>query len=402
MTVDQLDELIRKYLSTGVAMVLVLVGPAAAPAATAARPQAATTSAHTTGAPSRPPRRHDTGARADPTAASYGSDDAAQPGRGDETDGGDPTANPVGHSGKTRSEPGSDAATAGSTADPRPKPPTDPTEPQGSGTRPTDPTEPRDPTDRPRSRDARPAGANGRTAAATYGWGTPNREDDFTDDLSGWGVYDGPGHADNGTRSPDAARVADGVLTIEGDAEGTTAGMAWGRGEGQKYGRWEGRVRAPASDPTYHALLLLWPDAEDFPRGGEIDFMEMTDHTRQSTNVFLHHGADNAQEHGTVAIDATQWHNWAVEWTPKGVTTYVDGERWWHTDKADALPPGPMHLCIQLDWFPQKRDGAVKPSQMQVDWVRQYPIGAPPSDEQADEQTDNSVMRDLIEHTFEW
>jgi len=157
-----------------------------------------------------------------------------------------------------------------------------------------------------------------------------------------------------------------------------------------------------ASDPTYHALLLLWPDAEDFPRGGEIDFMEMTDHTRQSTNVFLHHGEDNAQEHGTVEIDATQWHNWAVEWTPKGVTTYVDGEQWWHTDKADALPPGPMHLCIQLDWFPQKRDGAVKPSQMQVDWVRQYPIGAPQSDKQSDKQTDNSVVKDLRERTFGW
>ena len=26
--------------------------------------------------------------------------------------------------------------------------------------------------------------------------------------------------------------------------------------------------------------------------------MEMTDHTRQATNVFLHHGEDNAQEHG--------------------------------------------------------------------------------------------------------
>ena len=352
MTVDQLDELIRKYLSTGVAMALVLVGPAAAPSGAAARPQAATTSAHSTGAPSRPPTR-DTGERAGPTATSHGSDDAAQPGRGEETDVGDPTGNPTDHSGKPRSEPGADHATAGSTA---------------------------------------------RTAAATYGWGTPNREDDFTGDLSGWGVYDGPGHAGKGIRSPRAASVANGVLTIEGDAEGTTAGMAWGRGEGQKYGRWEGRVRAPAGDPTYNALLLLWPDAEDFPRGGEIDFMEMTDHTRQSTNVFLHHGEDNAQEHGTVEIDATQWHNWAVEWTPKGVTTYVDGEQWWHTDKADALPPGPMHLCIQLDWFPQKRDGAVKPSQMQVDWVRQYPIGAPQSDKQSDKQ----IIKDLIERTFGW
>ncbi len=343
MTVDQLDELIRKYLSTGVAMVLVLVGPAAAPSGATA-PQAATTSAHSTGAPptnSRSPSRSDTDER-DPTGGSY--DSRAKP-----------TAEPD--------------ATRKPTADPRAKPTADP-------------------------RDSGRSSRGTPTAAATHGWGTPNREDDFTEDLSGWGVYDGPGHADKGTRSPAAASVADGVLTLNGDAEGTTAGMAWGSGKGQKYGRWEGRVRAPAGDPTYNALLLLWPDAEDFPEGGEIDFMEMTDHTRQSTDVFLHHGEDNAQEHGTVKIDATRWHNWAVEWTPKGVTTYVDGEQWWHTDKAEALPPGPMHLCIQLDWFPQERDGAVRPSQMQVDWVRQYPLDAPPSDE--------SVMRDLVQRTFGW
>ena len=382
MTVDQLDELIRKYLSTGVAVALVLVGPAAAPSGATA-PQAVTTSAHSTGAPptnSRSPSRQYPGARADPAAGPHGSDDAAQPGRSEETGGGDPTANPAEHSGKSRSEPGSDAATAGSTTDPRAKPA-------------ADPTEQHDPADKNRSRDTRSAD-DGPTAAAAHGWGTPNREDDFTEDLSGWGVYDGPGHADKGTRSPAAASVADGVLTLNGDAEGNTAGMAWGNGKGQKYGRWEGRVRAPASDPTYNALLLLWPDAEDFPEGGEIDFMEMTDHTRQSTEVFLHHGEDNAQEHGTVKIDATRWHNWAVEWTPKGVTTYVDGEQWWHTDKAEALPPGPMHLCIQLDWFPQDRDGAVRPSQMQVDWVRQYPLDAPSSDE--------SVMRDLVQRTFGW
>jgi hypothetical protein len=248
--------------------------------------------------------------------------------------------------------------------------------------------------------DAPPARGGGPTAAATYRWGPPNRQDDFTADLAGWGLYDGPGHAGKGTRSPDAATVADGVLTIRGDAKGITEGMAWEHGKGQKYGRWEGRVRAPASDPTYNALLLLWPDAEDFPVGGEIDFMEMTDHTRQSTNVFLHHGKDNAQEHGLVRVDATQWHNWAVEWTPKGVTTYVDGKSWWHTDNTAALPPGPMHLCIQLDWFPQKAGGAVTPSQMQVDWVRQYPLNA--ASPTAAPTSDNSVMRDVIRRTFRW
>jgi hypothetical protein len=231
-----------------------------------------------------------------------------------------------------------------------------------------------EPTTAPRAEPTTSSGAgDGTTAAATFGWGTPVKADDFGGDLSQWGLYDGPGHAGKGRRAPSASKVANGLLTITGDPSGTTDGMAWG--SGQKYGRWEGRVRAPASDPTYNALLLLWPDAENYPVGGEIDFMEMTDNTRQSTDLFLHYGADDSQVHGDVKIDATQWHNWAVEWTPQGVTTYVDGKPWYHTADTSILPPGPMHLCIQLDWFPgEGNGGGVRPSKMQVDWVRQYAV----------------------------
>jgi hypothetical protein len=111
------------------------------------------------------------------------------------------------------------------------------------------------------------------SAAALHNWGEPTRVDEFDGSELGaaWNVYDGPGHAGKGRRTPDAVAVRDGVLTITGSPEGATAGMEW-RG-GQHHGRWEGRVRAPASDPSYNALLLLWPDAEDFPVGGEIDFM---------------------------------------------------------------------------------------------------------------------------------
>jgi beta-glucanase (GH16 family) len=206
------------------------------------------------------------------------------------------------------------------------------------------------------------------------GWGKPLRADGFDGTALGdaWNVYDGPGHAGNGRRTPRAVSVRGGLLTIKGDARGNTAGMEWSRG--RRYGRWEGRVKAPASDETYNALLLLWPDAENFPVGGEVDFMEMMDHTRQETNVFLHYGKKNRQVSGSVRIDATQWHNWAVEWTPTHIATFVDGKQWWRTDRKDVLPPGPMHLCIQLDWFPHDGRGKVTPSTMQVDWVKEYAL----------------------------
>jgi hypothetical protein len=61
-----------------------------------------------------------------------------------------------------------------------------------------------------------------------------------------------------------------------------------------------------------------------------------------------------------------------VEWTPKGITAYLDGEQWFRSTDQKTLPPGPMHLCIQLDWFPG--DGATRTSSMQVDWVKQYAL----------------------------
>jgi hypothetical protein len=244
---------------------------------------------------------------------------------------------------------------------------------------------------------ARTAGAES-SAAVQHDWGAPNRVDHFTDGLGeDWNVYEGEGHAGNGRRSPDAVEVEDGVLTITGNSRGTTAGLSWN--PGQKYGRWEGRVRAPASAPSYHALMLLWPDAENFPVGGEIDFMEMLDADRQTTNLFLHYGRNNSQIGDEVEVDATEWHNWAVEWTPEAITAYLDGEPWFHTTDTAKFPPGPMHLAVQLDWFPQ--DGRTRTSTMEVDWVKQYPYDEDAQDTGGQKNTDDHDGGADDDHTDE-
>ena len=118
-------------------------------------------------------------------------------------------------------------------------------------------------------------------------------------------------------------------------------------------------------------MLLLWPDAEDWPVGGEIDMMEAIQPDRQVVEAWLHHGPKDEREGGRIAIDATGWHAWAVEWSPTRLTTYVDGVPWWTTTNTSAFPPRPMHLCIQLDNF--GGDIAMGGQQM-VDWVRQYQL----------------------------
>jgi hypothetical protein len=208
-----------------------------------------------------------------------------------------------------------------------------------------------------------------KTAADTFGWGAPNRTENFTDptSLGSWTLYDGPGHGGNGRRTPDAISVEDDMLTIKGDANGNSGGMAWD--PGQFYGRWEVCAKSSPAADAYHALLLLWPDADDWPSGGEIDFMEVVDPARQNSEFWLHYGANDQREHSDFAVDATQWHSWAVEWTPWRIAAFVDGAMWWQTTDVAHFPPRRMHLCIQLD---NTGGDTGSGASMSVDWARQY------------------------------
>ena len=208
-----------------------------------------------------------------------------------------------------------------------------------------------------------------RTAAAQQGWGATSRADDFSgpSSLSNWQIYDGPGHNGNGRRTPDAISVRDSALTIKGDAKGNSGGMAWS--PGQYYGRWEVCAKSSPAADAYHALLLLWPDDDDWPSGGEIDFMEVVDPTRRGSEFWLHYGPDDKREFGNLHVDATQWHSWAVEWTPWRIAAFVDGDMWWETTNVAHFPPRRMHLCIQLD---NTGGDTGTGTSMSVDWARQY------------------------------
>ncbi|MGK2904568.1 MAG: glycoside hydrolase family 16 protein [Mycobacterium sp.] len=209
-----------------------------------------------------------------------------------------------------------------------------------------------------------------RTAADVHGWGAPSREWGFDSpaELDRWWLYDGTGHAGNGVRTPKAISVADGTVVIAGDDWGNTGGMA-AKGPGQVHGRWEVCARSSPVTDTYHAVLLLWPDAENWPVGGEIDFMEIIDPARNDVEVNFHYGPDDTFQTGVVGIDATGWHAWAVEWTPDRIAVFVDGNQWWETRDTAHFPPGPMHLAMQLDDFGGDTTGG---GQLVVGWAREY------------------------------
>jgi beta-glucanase (GH16 family) len=214
-------------------------------------------------------------------------------------------------------------------------------------------------------------------AAVRNGW-TLSAHDEFDgDELDEeiWSAYRGKTTGDVGRHDPDNITVSGGTLKLTSNEE-TSAGMAWN--DGQKYGRWEARVRAQVGN-GYGPVLLLWPDAEDWPEGGEIDFMEMPKGDRTKAHFTLHWGEDNEQDGKSVEGDFTQWHTFAIEWTPEHIVGFVDGVEIYRNADADAQPPRSMHLAIQQDigpygddWIPEPDETSPEECTFEVDWVRIY------------------------------
>ncbi|MFH8533831.1 chondroitinase-B domain-containing protein [Streptomyces tendae] len=250
--------------------------------------------------------------------------------------------------------------------------------------------------------------ADSTEAAKRYGWGTPlpvSDEFDYTGavDPDKWGVPTGEvggtqgcweGHAKNGRRCAKNSTVADGMLTMRGEANGDTG---WIRQERDaQYGRWEirSRSRNTGSDgELYHVLHLIWPTEGNRLENGEYDWVENSDPESSCLTAFLHYpkSPSDKKEHREVcSVDMTQWHNFAFEWTPDALVGYVDGEEWFResggadADRGDiqTMPSG--HLNIQLDNF--TGDSGLRPAVLEVDWVRTYDID--PSGEDPTDPTD--------------
>jgi Glycosyl hydrolases family 16 len=212
-----------------------------------------------------------------------------------------------------------------------------------------------------------PRAGDGPQAATARGWVLATADEFNGTALGGqWGPYDGAGNGGEGRRSPDAISVQNGIMTIRGDSKGTTGGMAWSAD--QRFGKWEVRARFPKGDKQYHPVLLLWPEGK-WPDGGEVDFAETTS-ASSDVSFFLHYSSSNKQKSAERPLDLTQWHNYAVEWVNGRITGFIDGQQWFQSTDGSTLPPGQMHIAIQLDYFPD--GGSPKPTQMDVDYVRIY------------------------------
>jgi hypothetical protein len=146
-----------------------------------------------------------------------------------------------------------------------------------------------------------------------------------------------------------------------------------------QYGRIELRAKA-LDDPR--AMVALWMIGyEDEPhRSAEICICEMVGRDVAADHVGVGMGVhpfgdpqivdDFSRE--TVELDARDFHVYAAEWTPDGVTFFVDGSR---RKRVDQSPAYPMQLMLGIYELPAW-DGDEQPTSYPkvfvVDYVRGY------------------------------
>jgi endo-1,3-1,4-beta-glycanase ExoK len=216
-------------------------------------------------------------------------------------------------------------------------------------------------------------------------------QDDFDGaelDDARWSVYDSLSTNQISRWNPENVVVEDGELRIIGRGQDPTGqeneagGLCWCGDGNQTYGMWQMRARLEPAQ-GYGQAFILWPQTDNWPEDGEIDFAEMPKAAKDEVIGTVHWGTDDDHQINASSLDAdlTQWHTYTVVWQPDLIQMYLDDDLFYDSTTADedvVVPDGPMHLAVQVepgpfgnDWVPAP--GPDTPENVtHIDWVKMY------------------------------
>jgi beta-glucanase (GH16 family) len=124
---------------------------------------------------------------------------------------------------------------------------------------------------------------------------------------------------------------------------------AVGRNGGQQYGTYSITWKADQATPGFKLAWLQWPDSENWPGDGEIDFPEGS--LTGSISAFMHReggtsGSDQ-DAYSTGVPVAGAWHTTILDWQADHCDFYLDGKLVGHS--TSRIPNTPMHQVIQSE-----------------------------------------------------
>jgi beta-glucanase (GH16 family) len=193
--------------------------------------------------------------------------------------------------------------------------------------------------------------------------------------------------------APDGVRVEHGTLRLSAEEQvtecdeqsfGYRSGMVSGiarDGPPQifQHGFFEMRARVPSGKGLLPAFWLLPASENSEP---EIDVMEILGDTPQVVRMH-YHWRDGDDEERSIGAEwsgedmSTGWHTFAVHWTRRRLSWFVDGVARWSVSADEALlPTEPMYLLATLAVggdYPGSPDGDTAfPATFEIDYIRAW------------------------------
>ena len=158
--------------------------------------------------------------------------------------------------------------------------------------------------------------------------------------------------------------------------------------EGWTYGYIEASIKLPKGKGTWPAFWMMPVNFKSWPADGEIDIMEEVgyhpDYVSSSLHANAHVHSNNTQvTHEMKCAGAEgEFHTYAILWTAKNITTYVDGKVQLSYDNRglgrDDWPyDDPFYVIFNLAWGgdwggSQGVDESALPCTMEVDYIRVF------------------------------
>jgi len=144
-----------------------------------------------------------------------------------------------------------------------------------------------------------------------------------------------------------------------------------GKEGGQLYGRYAIRFMVKQPTPGFKIAWLLWPDSENFPTDGEIDFPEGM--LSGPISAYMHRqNGDSGHDQDTYNTDiavTSGWHTAVTEWTASACRFILDGKV--IGTSTSRIPNTPMHWVIQSEtWGGAPAASAV--ADIDIAWVAIY------------------------------
>ena len=205
---------------------------------------------------------------------------------------------------------------------------------------------------------------------------------------NGWGN----GESQYYTTLEDNVKVEDGLLIITAkkeNFEGANYTSARLKSQGRysfTYGKVEIRAKLPSAAGTWPALWMLGSNITSvgWPKCGEIDIMEQKGWDKSKVSAALHNQSSSGNtihfKEVDVPTSVTEFHIYAVNWTPDEITFSVDGIEYFTynpEDKTELNWPYDKPQFIILNVAMGGDLGGEIPSDfnessMQIDYVRVY------------------------------